>query len=191
MGTVVKSSEDDDPFALLTAFNAARVRGQEWARQLRAYLAARCPDEATKRKLEEVGRNWGSLSAWGLWLQERRAQGLSGLAGAGGREEGSLELLVRMSLAVSSRDFQCRLPLCSFPRQALESPATGLLVSERLINCPPQLAPPLLQFLLEVRTAVTKSSTGPPADTGLDCKLNVWLHTISAPPMLASVHVGD
>lgn len=54
--------------------------------------------------------------------------------------------------------------LGSLPRQALDSPTTGLLVSERLINCPPQLAPPLLQFLLEVGTAVTNTDTGPHAD---------------------------
>ncbi|GLC38993.1 hypothetical protein PLESTM_000824400 [Pleodorina starrii] len=87
VGTVVKSSEEDDPFALLTAFNTARgpAASSPWLAQLRDYLAARCPDAATKTKLE----------------------------------------------------------------QALAGPGTALLVSERLINCPPQLAPPLVQMLME------------------------------------------
>lgn len=33
--------------------------------------------------------------------------------------------------------------------QAWEAQGTGLVVSERLINCPPQLAPPLQQNLFE------------------------------------------
>lgn len=35
------------------------------------------------------------------------------------------------------------------PSQAWAAPGTGLVVSERLINCPPQLAPPLAQNLFE------------------------------------------
>lgn len=34
-------------------------------------------------------------------------------------------------------------------RQALGAQGTGLIVSERLINCPPKLAPPLLQFVFD------------------------------------------
>ena len=37
---------------------------------------------------------------------------------------------------------------CAFA-QALGAQGTGLIVSERLINCPPKLAPPLLQFVLD------------------------------------------
>lgn len=39
--------------------------------------------------------------------------------------------------------------LLLLPPQALDAPGTGLVVNERLINCPPKLAPPMLQFLLE------------------------------------------
>ncbi|GIM06579.1 hypothetical protein Vretimale_10805 [Volvox reticuliferus] len=87
VGTVVKSSEEDDPFAVLTAFNTCRgpAAGSPWLKQLREYLTARCPDSATRDKLCE----------------------------------------------------------------AFSGPGTGLLVSERLINCPPQLAPPLMQMLTE------------------------------------------
>ncbi|KAG2422485.1 hypothetical protein HYH02_015435 [Chlamydomonas schloesseri] len=87
VGTVVKSAEDDDPFALLTAFNTARgaAAGATWLAELKAYLTTSCPEPALREKLEK---------AW-------------------------------------------------------SGPGTGLLVSERLINCPPQLAPPLLHFLME------------------------------------------
>ncbi|GLI60059.1 hypothetical protein VaNZ11_001911, partial [Volvox africanus] len=87
VGTVVKSAEEDDPFAVLTAFNTCRgtAAGSVWLTQLREYLTARCPDPATREKL-------------------------------------------------------CK---------AFSGPGTGLLVSERLINCPPQLAPPLMQMLME------------------------------------------
>lgn len=33
------------------------------------------------------------------------------------------------------------------PAQAWEQPGSGLILNERLINCPPQLAPPLVQAL--------------------------------------------
>ena len=33
--------------------------------------------------------------------------------------------------------------------QVWEAPDTGLLISERLLNCPPQLAPPLQQALFD------------------------------------------
>ncbi|KAG2497708.1 hypothetical protein HYH03_004445, partial [Edaphochlamys debaryana] len=87
VGSVVKSGPEDDPFALLTAFNTTRGRhvGETWFKQVHDFVAARCPDEAAKAKFEK---------AW-------------------------------------------------------SAPGTALLVSERLINCPPQLAPPLLQFLME------------------------------------------
>lgn len=35
------------------------------------------------------------------------------------------------------------------PLQAWDSPGTGLLVNERLMNAPPSLGPPLMQFLLQ------------------------------------------
>ena len=44
--------------------------------------------------------------------------------------------------------------------QLWEAPDTGLLVSERLINCPPQLAPPLQQALFdEVSWAIDDEPT--------------------------------
>ncbi|KXZ44657.1 hypothetical protein GPECTOR_64g151 [Gonium pectorale] len=87
VGTVVKSSEDDDPFALMTVFNtsAGAAAKEAWLKQVLEYIAARCPDADTKAKL----------------------------------------------------------------LKAFAGPGTGLLVSERLINCPPQLAPPLMQMLME------------------------------------------
>lgn len=38
---------------------------------------------------------------------------------------------------------------CSSWLQAWDDPSTGFLLSERLINCPPQLGPPLQQALFE------------------------------------------
>ncbi len=38
--------------------------------------------------------------------------------------------------------------------QAFSDDGTGLLINERLINCPPKLAPPLMQFLFgEIKEA--------------------------------------
>jgi hypothetical protein len=33
--------------------------------------------------------------------------------------------------------------------QAWDAPGTGLIINERLVNCPPQLAPPLVQALFD------------------------------------------
>ncbi|GIL56481.1 hypothetical protein Vafri_11840, partial [Volvox africanus] len=99
VGTVVKSSEEDDPFAVLTAFNTCQgiAAGSVWLTQLREYLTAGCSDPATREKLSK----------------------------------------------------------------ALSGPGTGLLVSERLINCPPQLAPPLMQMLMEEVDGAAKDEDYP------------------------------
>jgi protein BCP1 len=43
--------------------------------------------------------------------------------------------------------YVCLLLLLLLLLQAWEQPGTGLLLNERLINSPPQLAPPLVQAL--------------------------------------------
>jgi protein BCP1 len=57
---VVKSSEEDDPFAVMTAFNTSRgaASSSAWLSQLRDYLGPRCPDKETRAKLDKVER-WG------------------------------------------------------------------------------------------------------------------------------------
>lgn len=42
---------------------------------------------------------------------------------------------------------------------ALASPTAALLISDRLLNCPPQLGPPLLDSLMEETKEMTKSGT--------------------------------
>lgn len=56
VGTVVKSTEEDDPFAVLTAFNTRSGRhvGDTWLAELKAYLAGSCPQPDLKDKLEKV-----------------------------------------------------------------------------------------------------------------------------------------
>ena len=41
--------------------------------------------------------------------------------------------------------------------QAWDGASTGLVVSERLVNCPPQLAPPLVKALFDEISAAAKS----------------------------------
>ena len=41
--------------------------------------------------------------------------------------------------------------------QAWDSEGTGLIVSERLVNCPPQLAPPLVKGLFDEISTAAKS----------------------------------
>ena len=49
----------------------------------------------------------------------------------------------------------------TLPPQAFGSEGTGLLVNERLINSPPKLAPPLVQFLFEEVAAAAADSKLP------------------------------
>ncbi|KAG1668072.1 hypothetical protein FOA52_010482 [Chlamydomonas sp. UWO 241] len=46
---------------------------------------------------------------------------------------------------------------------ALAAPGTGLLLNERLINCPPKIAPPLMQFLFS-EVAEAAAEKGPDGD---------------------------
>lgn len=50
--------------------------------------------------------------------------------------------------------------VCHHALQALQDPGTGLLVNERLVNAPPQVAPPLMQALFdEISWAVEDEPT--------------------------------
>jgi len=85
VGTVVKTSEEDDPIAVMSVLSTAAHGGLACMGQIRAFLERSVPTDADRAAL---ARAWGA-------------------------------------------------------------PDTGLIVNERLINCPPKLAPPLLQCLLE------------------------------------------
>ena len=45
--------------------------------------------------------------------------------------------------------------------QAWDGEGTGLIVSERLVNCPPQLAPPLVKGLFDEISAAAKAKVSP------------------------------
>ena len=49
-------------------------------------------------------------------------------------------------------------PACTLHAQALEERGTGLVVSERLINVPPKVAPPLVQFLFDELADAAKAA---------------------------------
>lgn len=66
VGSVVKTSEDDDPIAVMTVFNTRVHRDKPHMRQVREFVAGRCPDAATKAKLLQVhGRNAGARARGG------------------------------------------------------------------------------------------------------------------------------
>jgi hypothetical protein len=56
VGTVVKTSEEDDPIAIFTALNTQAHREQEWFKQLQDFLSSSCKDATIKRNISEVNR---------------------------------------------------------------------------------------------------------------------------------------
>ncbi len=58
VGTVVKTGEDDDPIAVMTALNTQRYRGTDFAKQIRGFLLGKCGDEGVRRQFEQVGGGW-------------------------------------------------------------------------------------------------------------------------------------
>ncbi|EFJ40052.1 hypothetical protein VOLCADRAFT_108356 [Volvox carteri f. nagariensis] len=131
VGTVVKSSEEDDPFAVLTAFNTSRgpAAGSSWLGQLRSYLRDHCPDEATRGKLDKARTD--------RRIQSRSGQTYMDWTAFQDRLDDGPLLCLSSSLGGGAAT------------GAFSDAGTALLVSERLINCPPQLAPPLMQMLME------------------------------------------
>ncbi|KAI8463810.1 MAG: p21-C-terminal region-binding protein-domain-containing protein [Monoraphidium minutum] len=67
VGTVVKTGEDDDPIAVMTALNTQRYAERPFMREVRDYVLAKCGDEAVRRQFEEA---WGAAGS-GLLLNER------------------------------------------------------------------------------------------------------------------------
>lgn len=53
---MVKTGEDDDPIAVMTALNTRRHRAAAFARQVKEFLLGRAPDEATRKQFAEVRR---------------------------------------------------------------------------------------------------------------------------------------
>eukprot|EP00798_Chlamydomonas_sp_ICE-L_P005813 gene5814-6100_t len=85
VGNVVKTTAEDDPFAVFTALNLEKHSAQEWVKELKAFLESNCKDSEMRAKVSEV----------------------------------------------------------------FKSSDVAIMLTERLMNAPPKLAPPLLQFLLE------------------------------------------
>lgn len=55
VGSVVKTDEDDDPIAIMTVLNTTKYKDAAWLKQLREFLAARCPKgQGLPQKLEQV-----------------------------------------------------------------------------------------------------------------------------------------
>ncbi len=54
MGTVVKTSEEDDPIAVFTVLSTSRHAGQEWLKQLREFLQSKCTDKTLGAKMEQA-----------------------------------------------------------------------------------------------------------------------------------------
>jgi len=54
VGTAVKTGEDDDPIAVMTALNTQRYKDKECMGQIRAFLLKKCSDEAVRRQFEKV-----------------------------------------------------------------------------------------------------------------------------------------
>ena len=95
VGSVVKSSEEDDPFAVFTVLSLATHQSENWLEQVKSHMKSSCKSESLRKKLEEA---------------------------------------------------------------FTDGTSTGLLVNERLMNSPPKLAPPLVQFLFqEIKAATTDS----------------------------------
>lgn len=78
---MVKTSEEDDPIAVMTVLSTRQHAGQECMKEIRAFLVSKCDGADSKAKV---------AAAW-------------------------------------------------------DAKDTALLLNERLINCPPKIAPPLMQ----------------------------------------------
>ena len=54
MGTVVKTSEEDDPIAVFTVLNTSRHAGQDWLKQLHEFLRSKCTDKTILAKMDQA-----------------------------------------------------------------------------------------------------------------------------------------
>lgn len=132
----MRTGEDEDPIAVMTVLNTMVHAAAPWARQVRAELLAKCPDAAERDLLAKVCRataQYAPAGARARWAMHAMIFG------------GSPPRRQDCARVPPGHEQRARRPL----PQAWDSPHTGLIVNERLINCPPQLAPPLLQALLD------------------------------------------
>jgi hypothetical protein len=149
VGTVVKSGEDDDPIAVMTALSTRRYAGRPFMGQVRDYVLRKCGDEELRRRFQEVrlaGTGRTRMPSEG----PRRTGRPEDVSTRGSRACRASTAAARV--AAERRRHVRRLtpgPCAHTRAQAWAAEGTALLINERLINSPPQLAPPLVQALFD------------------------------------------
>lgn len=63
VGSVVKTSEEDDPIAVFTVLNTVGHKEQEWMKQMQNFVAKSCKEESLKKKLAEVRDTSSAVSS--------------------------------------------------------------------------------------------------------------------------------
>lgn len=189
VGTVIKCGEEEDPIGVSTVFNLQQYSRLKSLSEVKDFLAAHCPDTDDKAHFNEVNcglsqllvRCPGRVSQSASQIVEKNAlracvctQKIANNEGKnviacyycsrrlrhpGNRWSSSLQC-ARGTQALGNAIAQGSAMLVQWPVQAWAAPGTGLLISERLINCPPQLAPPLQQNLFEeIKAAAEEEDT--------------------------------
>ena len=142
---MVKTSEEDDPIAVFTVLNTVGHKDQDWMKQMQSFVANACKDEALKKNLAEVRETGSTVSS--IYDEPYLGTGI-------------LSIIWLYALSDTLSDISsCGAEL--YHLQAFAQEGTGLLVNERLINSPPKLAPPLMQFLFEEIKAASQDPSLP------------------------------
>lgn len=190
VGTVIKCGEEEDPIGVSTVFNLQQYSRLKSLSEVKDFLAAHCPVTDDKAHLDEVNcglsqllvRCPGRVSQSASHIVEKHALRacvcIQKIANNEGKNviacsrrlrhpgncwsAGFVSSLqcARGTQALGNAIAQGSAMLVQWPVQAWAAPGTGLLISERLINCPPQLAPPLQQNLFEeIKAAAEEEDT--------------------------------
>ena len=123
---MVKAGEDEDPLAVMTVLNTTVYKDKEFMTQVLKFLEAKCSDSKLQGRLREVG---------GHADEGHASPGASSRSAAPPTHNRVIAVVAWPDILTLT--------------QAFQQASTGLLVSERLMNCPPQMAPPLVQLLFE------------------------------------------
>lgn len=148
VGSVVKCGEEDDPIGVSTVLPLSVHRGAAPLQQLRAFLAAAAGEH--RQRLEQVRRGVRVVReacSWRLGAARNAAADCLHAKGSA-RRASSCTFAGLYSAPQQVLPTPPRPPtICPSPRQAWDAPDTGLVVNERLVNCPPELAEPLQDSL--------------------------------------------
>jgi protein BCP1 len=132
VGTVVKSGEDEDPIGVASVLSLHRYRDLNCLQQISAHVVQHCSDAKLKQQLTSVGIC--------------HACGNSTLSSC-------CDFPIRQVAGCKPLQSVCCV-------QVLRDAGTGLLLNQRLVNAPPQVAPPLMQALFdEISWAVEDEPT--------------------------------